>query len=81
MDPRLIDERDTQWESSERPFRIEIINQNVHSSYDVEHTQLADVISWARSQLTGDGTYSIGIRTLNDRGGLGIEWIIENAKG
>lgn len=79
MKPRPVDERDTQWESTERNFRIVVDNQGRHGSFDIEHAPWDEVVSWARAQVIGGGTFSVAVRAVDNMGRPGLLWVLEDA--
>lgn len=76
IEPRLVDERDTLWESNAADFRIFILEDGETVwAFDVDAARLSDVEIWAQAQAGRHGKVSIALRQKNNRGEPGLIWL------
>jgi len=74
--PRPVDERDAMWEQDRANFRVLIIDdRDCHSSFDFDDASLDEVLGWCQNQA---GRVSVGLRSRNGLGQLGIIWLATN---
>ena len=75
MEPRLIDERDTVWESTTADFRVFIKEGLAVGTFDIDAASLSDVESWSRTKAGPSVTISIALRQRNSLGQPGLIWL------
>lgn len=75
MQPRLVDERDTTWETVTSDFRIFFADGHVVSAFDVDSASFGEVSSWASDHAGPNVKVSIALRETNTAGQLGLRWL------
>jgi hypothetical protein len=76
MKARLVDERDTQWETDLLDLRVFIIGEGgAVSAYDLDSVRFEDAKRWAETAADSDAQISIALRRVDVDGHPGLIWI------
>lgn len=77
MEPRLVDERDTQWEIDTPRLRIFLRkSEGFQDTFDTDTLSLAEAEAWAERELgSSEGTFGIAVRTEDTHGRPGLIWL------
>lgn len=79
MEPVLVDERDTKWESDTTNLRVFIHRPGWFiSAYDVDDATLGEVEAWAQG-VEGAIGYQIAQRVVLPDAGPGLVWLVDRA--
>lgn len=76
MQPRLVDERDTMWESNTSDFRVFLVDGQVVSAFDLDSVSLDDASDWAAEKAGTGVRVSIALRDTNNEGQPGLRWLV-----
>ena len=77
MEPRLVDERDTQWEIDLPRLRIFLQRSGgFQDAFDSDALSLAEAEAWAeRESGPSGGTFRIAVRSEDANGNPGLIWL------
>jgi hypothetical protein len=76
MKARLVDERDTVWESTTSDFRVFLVDGHSVSAFDLDSVSLAEASAWAGENALAGVKVSIALRELNAAGQPGLRWLV-----
>lgn len=76
MQPRLVDERDTIWESNTSDFRVFLVDGQAVSAFDLDSVSLEDASDWAVENAGSGVRVSIALRDINKAGQPGLRWLV-----
>lgn len=78
MEPRLVDERDSQWESEFADLRVFLFREpGFHEVFDLDQTTLGAAEDWAVKTIAGIGSYAIALRATDSLGNPGLIWLVD----
>lgn len=76
MQPRLVDERDTMWESNTSDFRVFLVDDLAVSAFDLDSVSLEAASAWAVENAGTGVRVSIALRDINNAGQPGLRWLV-----
>jgi hypothetical protein len=76
MKARLVDERDTVWESTTSDFRVFLVGGHSVSAFNLDSVSLAEASAWAGENAPPSVKVSIALREVDAAGQPGLRWLV-----
>ena len=76
MHARLVDERDTVWETITSDFRVFLVDGHLVSAFDLDSVSLAEAATWGDENAPPGVRVSIALREINTAGQPGLRWLV-----
>lgn len=76
LNPRLVDERDTQWETTTASLRVFIDRDGTQEVFDFDSASLSEVKEWVAANTADPAAaVAIALRRNDERGRPGLLWL------